>query len=101
MEHSSSKEAARSRRELLRAVVPTAAGLALAGCAPMRALRGGPSGAPEKEQREAEVTSGEDLMQEHGVLERLLLVYDEAARRIESREPVDLGVVASAAGIVR
>jgi hemerythrin-like domain-containing protein len=40
-------------------------------------------------------------MQEHGVLERILLVYDEAARRIERREQLDLAVVARAAGIVR
>lgn len=50
---------------------------------------------------EAEVTPGEDLMQEHGVLERILLVYDEAARRIESNETVDLTAIIGAASIVR
>lgn len=40
-------------------------------------------------------------MQEHGVLERILLVYDEAARRIESSQHFDLSVITPAAGIVR
>jgi hemerythrin-like domain-containing protein len=50
---------------------------------------------------EAEVTPGEDLMQEHGVLERVLLVYDEAARRLDGGETVDLRVVAGGAGIIQ
>jgi hemerythrin-like domain-containing protein len=60
-------------------------GIAVVGCAP----------------GEAEVTPGEDLMQEHGVLERIILLYDEAARRIEGNAQLDLGIVASAAGIIR
>ncbi|HEX5098956.1 MAG TPA: hemerythrin domain-containing protein [Polyangiaceae bacterium] len=55
----------------------------------------------QSESEEAEVTPGEDLMQEHGILERILLVYDESARRLESNEQADPTVVASAAGIVR
>jgi len=47
------------------------------------------------------VTPGEDLMQEHGALERILLIYDEAAHRIETGQELDLRVLASAAGIVR
>jgi hemerythrin-like domain-containing protein len=54
-----------------------------------------------REDEEAEVTPGEDLMQEHGVLERILLVYDEAIRRIEHDESFDVSVVAGAAAIVR
>jgi hemerythrin-like domain-containing protein len=40
-------------------------------------------------------------MQEHGVLERVLLVYEEAARRIEGARAVDLAVVGAAAGLVQ
>jgi hemerythrin-like domain-containing protein len=40
-------------------------------------------------------------MQEHGVLERVLLIYDEAAGRIERGEQVDLSAITGAAGIVR
>lgn len=53
------------------------------------------------EHDEPEVTPGEDLMQEHGVLERILLVYDEAARRIDASEPLDPATITGAASIVR
>lgn len=77
------------------------AGLLLAGCAAgaKEARSGKPSAAGESE--EAEVTPGEDLMQEHGVLERVLLVYAEAAHRIETAEAFDVSVVTRAAEVVR
>jgi hemerythrin-like domain-containing protein len=50
---------------------------------------------------EAEVTPGEDLMQEHGVVERVLLVYGEVARRIDQGAAFDRSVVTDAARIVR
>jgi hemerythrin-like domain-containing protein len=68
------------------------AGVAIVGCATMPALGN---------KDEAEVTPGEDLMQEHGVLERVLLVYEEAVRRIDHRQSLDLAIVGRAAGIVR
>ncbi len=88
------------RRTFLRSI-GSAAGLALAGCAAAGAARGAHAATNGDGHEEAEVTPGEDLMQEHGVLERILLVYDEAGRRIERGEPLDLGVITSAAGIVR
>jgi hemerythrin-like domain-containing protein len=78
------------RRRLLGAAV-SSAGLALAGCATLEIGEGG----------EAEVTPGEDLMQEHGVLERVLLVYDEVVARIGRGAKFDLAIVSQAAGIVR
>jgi hypothetical protein len=39
----------------------------------------------EKEQAE-EVTPTEDLMREHGVLDRVLLIYDAAVRRLSANE---------------
>ena len=50
---------------------------------------------------DAEVNPGEDLMQEHGVLERVLLIYEEGARRIERAEGFDTSVLRDAAGVVR
>jgi hemerythrin-like domain-containing protein len=50
---------------------------------------------------EAEVTPGEDLMQEHGVLQRVVIIYDTAALRIEQGQQLDPGVITKAAGIVR
>jgi hemerythrin-like domain-containing protein len=55
----------------------------------------------DRDHDEAEVTPGEDLMQEHGVLERIVIIYDAAALRIERHEQLDPTVIAKAAGVVR
>jgi hemerythrin-like domain-containing protein len=100
-------QAVEQRRAFLRAMA-TATGMTLVGCAAGSAAGGerAQSGRSEKkkddkQEEEAEVTPAEDLMQEHGVIERILLVYDEAARRIDKSEPLDLTVITRAAGIVR
>lgn len=86
------------RREFLLAMTSAAAGAALVGCG---ADAGGREPEHPHEGGEAEVTPGEDLMQEHGLLERILLVYGEAASRLERRAELDGKVVARAADIVR
>ncbi len=88
-----------SRRSVLRTSVATA-GLILVGCASTSKAA---SKTPAKgdDESEAEVTPGEDLMQEHGVLERILLIYDAAAARLEQKEALDLALVTSAAGLIR
>src|SRR5215831_7010380 len=53
-----------------------------------------------KGKREEGIPPTEDLMREHGVLRRILLVYDEAARRLPGDDAV-VAVVGSAAGVVR
>jgi hemerythrin-like domain-containing protein len=55
--------------------------------------------APKKE--EADVGPAEDLMREHGVLRRVIFLYDEAARRLEAGEKPPLDALASGAGIIR
>jgi hemerythrin-like domain-containing protein len=47
------------------------------------------------------VTPGEDLMQEHGVLKRILLVYGEAVRRLEANQDLPPESIADSARIVR
>lgn len=79
----------------------SAVGLALAGCGGSAKAAGGPAPASNQEEAEEQVTPGEDLMQEHGLIERVLLVYEEAARRVERSEPFDPGVVLRGADIVR
>lgn len=55
-----------------------------------------------KESREQEeVSPNEDLMREHGILNRLLLVYQEIARRIDNYEKVDAEILANSAQIIR
>lgn len=87
-----------ARRNFL-LVTASAASLVLASCA--ESARGAESPSSRGENAEAEVTPGEDLMQEHGVIERILLIYEESARRIEHNEPLDLAVINGAATIVR
>jgi hemerythrin-like domain-containing protein len=52
-------------------------------------------------EREEEVAPPEDLMREHGVLNRILLIYDEAIRRIDAREDVSPDAIKSSADIIR
>jgi hemerythrin-like domain-containing protein len=47
-----------------------------------------------------EETPLEDLMREHAVLERVLLIYEEGARRLEAGKDIDSTILARAAGIV-
>jgi hypothetical protein len=42
----------------------------------------------EKQTQEEEVAPPEDLMREHGVLKRVLLVYREVIRRVDAHEEV-------------
>lgn len=55
----------------------------------------------EAEEREEDVSPTEDLMREHGVLRRILLVYGEVIRRVGANQEVKADVVAEAAQIVR
>jgi len=50
---------------------------------------------------EEEVSPGEDLMREHGVLKRILLIYGEAVRRIGAEENFPPEALTNSAGIIR
>jgi hemerythrin-like domain-containing protein len=114
------------RRSFLTAgtgVAATGAGLLLLGCSrPGATPATGPSpkagtpGDPDKARAEGgdkggdkggdqdgddEVTPAEDLMREHGVLRRVMYLYDDAADRLGGRRDVPLDALAACAGIVR
>jgi hemerythrin-like domain-containing protein len=74
-----SKETSVDRRDLLHRIALTGGALLLPGSRP----------APHKtdEPEEEEVSPAEDLMREHGVLNRILLVYEECVRRLSTRRP--------------
>jgi hemerythrin-like domain-containing protein len=55
----------------------------------------------KKEEGEEDVSTNEDLMREHGVLNRVLLIYDEGMRRIEANEKFDGTVLTKAAGLIK
>ncbi len=58
------------------------------------------SSAAEDKQKD-EISPAEDLMREHGVLNRVLLIYEEHLRRLEAKQEFDPGILASSAGIIR
>jgi hemerythrin-like domain-containing protein len=55
----------------------------------------------KKEGSEDEVSAPEDLMREHGVLNRTLLVYEEGLRRLRDNEDVGPELFLKAANLVR
>ncbi len=54
-----------------------------------------------KEDEEEEVSPNEDLMREHGVLKRVLLIYREIIRRIDAKQEYPPNVVLAAAKLIR
>ncbi|HEX5834843.1 MAG TPA: hemerythrin domain-containing protein [Pyrinomonadaceae bacterium] len=80
-----------TRRHLLASLSVAGAGALLIGCRATPGGGGGRSGATNDDGREpapgeapvpVEVTAVEDLMREHGILRRALLVYQESAVRL-------------------
>ena len=55
----------------------------------------------KKEQPEEEVGAAEDLMREHGVLNRILLIYEEGLRRLRSKEEISPDAFHKPAELVR
>jgi hemerythrin-like domain-containing protein len=78
------------RREWLASLgTATAAGLVLTGCR------------DRPDTSEPPVTAVEDLMREHGVIQRVLLVYDDALHRLDDNADVPLEALRDTAGLVR
>jgi len=76
-------------------------GVVVAGSAFARAGLFGAEPKREEGDKEEEVSPAEDLMREHGVLKRVLLVYGEAIRRIEENEDLPPETVMDSAKIIR
>ena len=57
--------------------------------------------AKEEEKESEEISPPEDLMREHGVLKRILLIYGEAIRRIDGKEDLPPESLADSAKIIR
>ena len=58
-------------------------------------------GAVPAEKEGVEVSPAEDLMREHGVLRRILLIYEEWVRRLGLHQDSEAGSFAESAGIIR
>jgi hemerythrin-like domain-containing protein len=61
----------------------------------------GKSTAEEEGKKNEEISPPEDLMREHGVLKRILLIYGEAIRRIDGKEDLPPEPLADSAKIIR
>jgi hemerythrin-like domain-containing protein len=83
-----------SRRNFLIRSSVLAAGAALLGPAQILA-------AEQKEAVPADVTPTEDLMREHGVLRRLLLIYDEIEERLDAGKEFPLPALSGAIELMR
>ena len=87
------------RRVFVAALSTAGAGLWMPALAATSGRGGG--GQRKDEPEEEDVSPAEDLMREHGVLKRVLLVYEEAIRRIDARHDLPPDAVKSSAGIIR
>jgi hemerythrin-like domain-containing protein len=85
----------RSRRAFF---LGAGAALGLGALAPERMALAKPA---PKTQGDEDVGPGEDLMREHGVLRRVLLVYGELGRRLDAGATFDAGALRESAAIVR
>jgi hemerythrin-like domain-containing protein len=77
-------------------LVSASAGALLIGCA-----GSSHSAAKPADEHDEEVTPAEDLMREHGVLRRVMYLYDDAALRFDAQRDVPLDALAAAAAIIR
>jgi hemerythrin-like domain-containing protein len=88
-----------SRRRFLGLTAAVGSGLLLV---PASGTLVGVSAARAQEQEQGEeVSANEDLMREHGILNRVLLVYEAVLGRLDSQQDVDGAVLTSATGIIR
>ncbi|HEX2970921.1 MAG TPA: hemerythrin domain-containing protein [Tepidisphaeraceae bacterium] len=86
-----------TRRDFVSLTAQAGAGLLLIGTFG-RAAQEKDQNAPIGDQ---DVSPPEDLMREHGVLKRVLLIYGEALRRMEAKTEVPPDALADAAQIIR
>lgn len=57
--------------------------------------------APPQQAKIADVTPPEDLMREHGVLRRLMLIYDELGSRLRRGADFPMATLTGASGLIR
>jgi len=84
-----------SRRGFLRAAVPVGGAVLLTGPQMFAQHK------KKAVEGEENVSTNEDLMREHGILKRVLLIYDEFIRRIRSNQDFPPQAVTDGAKIIR
>ena len=93
----SEKMPAIDRRVLLRMSISAVGGAALSACESQP--HAGHPGAPPDD--EVGVTPPEDLMREHGVLKRVLLIYREGIQRLHAADQAPAQALNASAAIIR
>ena len=86
------------RRWVLGISVSAVGAIALSACDKPKPTAAEP-GAPAEDQ--VPVTPPEDLMREHGVLKRVLLIYREGIRRLQASEQLPADALNAGAAIIR
>lgn len=87
-----------TRRDFLRHTLVASAGMLIPAFV---AAQGKPAPKEEKPKGDEGISPAEDLMREHGVLNRILLIYDEHMRVLAAKRPFDGSLLARAADIIR
>lgn len=86
-----------TRRQFLQQTSVTSAALVL----PALAFANPQKPPADKKKDAEEISPAEDLMREHGVLNRILLIYDYHLHKLAAKQTFDGSVLASAADIIR
>src|SRR5215471_14360883 len=76
-----------TRRAFIRASAAVGTGLALSACGGRNSAQSGKQAGeakPKENEKGGEVTAVEDLMREHGVLRRALLVYSATSTKLRT-----------------
>ncbi len=90
-----------SRRQFLLAGTTTGTGLVIAGFAGTTMAAETVAAAKSAAQAPDDIAPPEDLMREHGILNRILLIYEEGLRRLHAKENAKPATLATAAKIIR
>ncbi len=92
-----------TRRDFILAGTAAGGGLLLAGLPAAVTASQTPAGQSQKEKEKPaeDISPAEDLMREHGLFERILLIYDDSVRRLENKTELDLATLAGTVKIVR
>jgi hemerythrin-like domain-containing protein len=94
MSKHNNEEFNKERRNFIQQAIQMAVATSIAGVAMF--------GCNQKEAGEdKDVSPPEDLMQEHGLLNRVLLIYDHCKSGLVNKQPIDMAVISNSANIIR
>jgi hemerythrin-like domain-containing protein len=90
-----------SRRQFLMAGTAVGSGIVIGGLARSTKAGEAAASATNGTQASQDISPPEDLMREHGVLNRILLIYEDSCRRLDGNKDLEPATLAGAAKIIR